>query len=112
MINNSFTYDYAVSKCRNRVQKEEHLHSLSPLLENKVHLIHSFKYCIIRTFISSFEVCVHARLHLIFFLEKSNGQPRMTKSSKIVLDIVFFLSLIRGDKAYMLILRQFWEGWI
>ena len=35
------------------------------------------------------------------FQEESNGQLRMTKRSKIVLEIVFY-SVNRGDKSYLL----------
>ena len=72
----SFTYDYAVSKGRYRVQKEHKLQSYSPLLD-------VFKDWIIRTFVYLFEDCVHVRLlsglFKNIFREESNGQLRMTK---------------------------------
>ena len=75
-IDISFTYDYAVSMCRYRALKINKMKSVNPLLENKD--------CVIRTFVYSFEDSVH-----ICFFKIISGNNQMTKSSKIVLDIVF-----------------------
>ena len=48
VIDNSFTYDYAVSKCRYRAQKEEDLLSQSTAVKHSSFTIHGFEYCIIR----------------------------------------------------------------
>ena len=82
-IDNSFTYDYAVRKCRYRAQKEQTLQSYSPLLDD-------FKDGITRTFIYSFEDCAYetsSRAFLKIFSKRIKWTARMTK---VVLEIVFY----------------------
>ena len=96
MFENSFTYDYALSKCRYRVQKQENLQSLTPLLDNKV--ITSYMASKIACSGLSYNhlktVCRRdgSQGLLNIFREQSNGQPRVTKNSKIILEVVKFFN--------------------
>ena len=85
------------------------MQSYSPLLDD-------FKDCITRTFIYSFEDCVHARLLQGLFLnmlrEESNGQLRMTKSSKIILEIAFSFGEQGRQVLHAYNSDSFRRGWV
>ena len=94
MIDSSFTYEYALSKCRYRIQKDVNLQSLTPLVEKKVITQYmaskiassGLSYSHLKT------VCSRDAFQGLYsiFREDVKGVPRVTKNTKIVIEICIF----------------------
>ena len=100
LLENSFTFDYAVSKCQYRIQKDANYGSLVPLIEQEVvtkymaQTIAASGLC----FVHLQTVCKRDSFQGLvnIFKEDSNGNPRVTKCSKFAIDILI-ISMNKGN---------------